>query len=247
MIVPFAIRCSLSTHLDVSPRVGSPLARRRALARALLHDLKRQARAAGPPTEEELSDWTARRWLELDRPEAARTVHAVVLVKKPQDKDPARALATVIAEATRGATDREEFLRRARAVPGGELKPVVQPLPAICRDGRGFRLESFSDRPGPTRAFDKTFAAAANDIARVGEQSGVVESPFGFHVIYLVERIPALQLSRRERLAAIHEDVIADRVFRVEKGLRDSRGLVEPNRAFDTLTRQLLAKPGSRG
>ena len=36
-----------------------------------------------------------------------------------------------------------------------------------------------------------SFAEAANALARAGDQSPVVRTPFGFHVILLIERLPA--------------------------------------------------------
>ncbi|HSU41923.1 MAG TPA: peptidylprolyl isomerase, partial [Polyangiaceae bacterium] len=75
------------------------VAERGVLARALLERLRDDAQALGPPTDDEISVLTARRWPELDRPPSAGTSHAVVLVKTPADDAPARALADELAAA----------------------------------------------------------------------------------------------------------------------------------------------------
>ena len=78
---------------------------RAAWARALLERLKQDALAQGPATDAEVAELTALRWRELDRPETARTTHAVVIVDKPADDARARELAqrTCIALANEAA------------------------------------------------------------------------------------------------------------------------------------------------
>src|SRR4051812_25870242 len=71
---------------------------RAAIARSMLEQLSGDARRAGPPTDAELADILRERWADLDRPEAARTSHAIVLNDKPERDAAARALAQKLAE-----------------------------------------------------------------------------------------------------------------------------------------------------
>jgi hypothetical protein len=187
------------------------------LARAVLEQLLRNARAEGPPRDDEIEAFTRERWVDLDRPSSVRTIHAVVRIKQPPDKPRARALANRIAEATRAATKSEEFKRLAEAVPRGDLEVRVEPLPPTTPDGRTFEPND----PSVRQQFDLDFARGANAMAQVGTNSGVVESKFGFHVIYLVERLPEKRVPLEERRKLLHEDVIARRAALAEQRLLD--------------------------
>ena len=66
---------------------------RAARGRMTIERLRTQARAAGPPTDEEIKELTVRHWREVDRPESARVVHVVVMRWNPPEssakQDPA--------------------------------------------------------------------------------------------------------------------------------------------------------------
>jgi hypothetical protein len=187
------------------------------LARAVLEQLLREAHAQGPPTEDEIALLTRERWVELDRPSSARTTHAVVMVKDPKEKPRARVLANRIAEATRDCADAAEFEKLAEAVPRGDLAVRVESLPPTTADGRAF------DPADPTvkQHFDEDFARAANAIVRVGTNSPVVETTFGFHVIHLVERLPEKRVPIDERRALLYDEIVAKRAALAEQRMLD--------------------------
>ncbi|MBN1612646.1 MAG: peptidylprolyl isomerase [Polyangiaceae bacterium] len=187
------------------------------LARILLEDIRRETRARGLPSDEELAVATQRRWVELDRPSSSRTTHAVALVKRPEQRAEAREVAQRIARATRGARDAEDFKRRALAVNPGAIGVVVEALPPITEDGRAVPVGTGAD-DGPGK-YDVRFARACNAIARPGEQSEVVESDFGWHVIRLEERLPAVRMSVEERRRAVSAEVYRARASREREQL----------------------------
>ncbi|MFT3765013.1 MAG: peptidyl-prolyl cis-trans isomerase [Minicystis sp.] len=238
--------------LDRSPGVTQQIEAE--LARRLLRRLLADARAK-PPTEDELREAAARKWLDVDRPEGFRTVHAVVL-SDPQKDDPAkRARARAVADAIRAAvlpiaeraatmplaegaplpTARQipaddpdplsgAFRKEATAVPRDGFDVTVEPLPAIAVDGRVLA-------PGGER-FDTGFAAAASALAARGALSPVVESPFGYHVILLLERSPAQILTGEARTKRLFDDIVNDRARAAEKRLLTSlrpRGGASPD------------------
>jgi len=195
-------------------------ARRATLARALLESVAAEVAAAGPPTNQELTEASQGRWVEFDRPAAAQTRHALAVYKEGQDKGVAREVAERLAAAVRGATSPGEFVELAKAVEGGDVEIVVEPLPPVTADGRTFVL----DRSGqPARAlgnFDLEFSHAANEIENAGGISPIVESRFGFHVIYLERHFPEYRVpldDMREELAAevmnTRGKAIVDRVY----------------------------------
>jgi hypothetical protein len=178
------------------------------LARTLLEELVREARAEGPPTDKEIELLTRERWIDLDRPSMARTTHAVAWSKDPALKAQARALAARIAEAVSAATSSAEFKKLASAVPRGKIEMRAEHLAPTTADGRSFEP---SDPARPPEQFDQVFARAANAIPEVGKHSPIVETAFGFHVIRLDERLPEKRMPLAERRSLLHEDVIARR------------------------------------
>jgi hypothetical protein len=183
------------------------------LATALVTELAEQSRAAGPITDAEIAWATERRWREFDRPAAARTAHVVVRVKEPSQEQAARALAERIAVSVRGVSGADEFLAKARAVPTGPFDVRAEPLPAIAADGR--EVDPTQSPEQEPAHFDLGYAEAANALARVGEQSPVVRTSFGFHVILLIEWLPELRRSLAERRQLLAADVLAERARRV--------------------------------
>ena len=188
-----------------------------ALARQLLVDLAEEARLAGPPSDAEIREITEARFWELDRPRMVRTIHAVVV--SPEEDPNARALADRIAQATRDAKSPEEFQARASAVPAENFTVKVELLPPVTEDGRAVD----PDRPPPAgpgvQHFDRSFAAAAHLLQRAGEQSPVVRSPFGYHVIYLVAAVEARQPALDERRALLHDEIMKARAKALSSAL----------------------------
>jgi peptidyl-prolyl cis-trans isomerase C len=134
----------------------------------------------------------------------------VVLVKKPDDDRPARALADRLHEALRDVTQADRFVTAARAMATGGLEVVAEKVPAVAADGRVTADDSPPDRPPMV----VEYARAANAIAAPGDKSPVVKSPFGYHVILLVERIPERRVPLERRRLELGGDVLVRRAKR---------------------------------
>jgi len=217
---------------------------RGAHARALLESLRRGAEAKGPPLEAEIDELLAERWLELDRPESVRVVHAVVLLPADGKKDAAQKLALELKRDLASIHDGAEFLKRAKAFPKNQLEVRAEGLPAFTREGRGWKTGVNGTEPAGS--FDQTFARAAHALREPGTQSELVETRFGFHVILLEERIPEQRLSRDEARRILWPDVVTrranrERVALVERLEQQSR--IEVSRNFEALTAGLEPGP----
>jgi hypothetical protein len=187
-----------------APRVTA--AERSVLARALLERVRADADALGPPTDDEVQKLTAARWPELDRPPSFRTTHAVVLVKTPADDAPARDLARELARAVAEAKDSDDFIARAQALPKQDLEVKAERLPPVTPDGRLWNPDERPPKP-IDGSLDLDFTRAAVALTNPGDQSALVKSPFGYHVIRLDERYPEVRLSLDERRALLAPDI----------------------------------------
>jgi peptidyl-prolyl cis-trans isomerase C len=231
-------RAALDRGLDRSPAVSreidAELARR--LARRMLADAR-----ATPPTEAELAEAAARKWLDVDRPEGFRTVHAVVRHDAQQDEAHGKR-ARAVAEAIHAAAERvaaragtmpmpeggplpqarqrpEEdpdplssaFRVAAAAVPRDGMDIVIEPLLAVAADGRVLAAGG--------QRFDGEFAAAAAKLPSRGALSPVSQTPFGYHVILLLERTPAIALEGAARRQRLFDDIVNERARAAEKRL----------------------------
>lgn len=218
---------------------------RSAAARALLEDLSHAAAAAGPPTEAELEGLLRERWPDLDRPDAARTTHVVIMNKEPEKDAAARAVADKLALALRGVSSSEELLKIGKAFPGEGFEIRAEPLPFVTADGRTFqrRDPGFVAAPG---SFDPDFARAAVALEQPGQLSPVTKSSFGYHVIRLDERLPGASLSPAERASKLGPEVTSRRAGRARSELllklRQSSS-IQLERAADDLTSQVKVAP----
>jgi len=213
-----------------------PVLERAAAARALLEGMKQEALAKGPASDAEIAEQTALHWREFDRPEAARTAHAVALVDKNSDEAKALAVAHDIYDAVRGVKNSDDFLRLARAVPHGGVEVRAEQLPAVTADGRVYD----PDKPSVTseQTLDLDFAKAAIALA-AGQISAPTKSRFGYHVIFCETRLPELRVPLEERRRLMHDEVIKARAERAKQELLARLSAAAPipiSRAVEDLT-----------
>jgi peptidyl-prolyl cis-trans isomerase C len=236
-------------RLAAEARASLPAGARRtidraAAARTVLEELMQQARQAGAPSQQELDDIVAERWVELDRPTAVRTTHAVVRNERPERDAAAHTLADKLAQALAHASTSEAFVALAKSFPADGFQIVAEPLPFIAADGRAF------DRNPPHEGFapllntrmDLAFAAGAIALETPGQQSPVVKSAFGYHVIRLEERLPGSKVPRDQLATLLLGEVQLRRATAAKQQLlTELRGRtnIELDRAQDTLTARL--------
>jgi peptidyl-prolyl cis-trans isomerase C len=218
------------------------------LARAVLHDIQRESEARGDVTDDELAQATARHWLELDRPEGVHVVHSVVRYAESDDaskKKRAGDVADAIRRAVLAARPDPQappivtdagtadalaaaFLKVAGEVPADGIEVISEDLPPMAADGRVLTPA------GGT--MDEVFAKAAAGLASRGDVSQPVVSPFGAHVILLLERIPERRVPADERRRALREEVLIGRQRAAEKALLEKlRAPVQIDPAADSL------------
>lgn len=191
--------------------------RRVALARVLADELAATAGAVeAPTTDDELRRWSEKHWLRVDRPQAHRTVHAVVAVDSAAsdaEHAGARALAEGIREAVATAPSVDAFKSKAAEVPADGAIVKVEDLEAVTRDGRVVRLGAKLTAPAPH--YDTDFAQAAVALETVGQTSPVVKSAFGYHVLHLVEVIPELRVEEAVRQRLARREILDERAQRL--------------------------------
>lgn len=189
------------------------VAMRGELARALLAQIKQQAQSQ-PISDQEVAKFTALHWMQLDRPAARRTVHAVVRVEEqapPAQRAQARAVAEQIAKAVRGVVDEDAFIEKAKAVSSNGLEVVAEKLPPISADGRVVDLQNPPPPGQDPGQFDRTFARAVFEISKEHELTGPVATPFGMHVIMLTAMQPEHRVPLEERRQMLRDEILAAR------------------------------------
>lgn len=189
-----------------------------ALARRMLRKLIDDADRAGPVTDEELERVMTRRWLELDRPEGFRVVHAVVRTDEGID-EAKRSRAKVVAEAIREAVKSAAEKAKTTTVSREQVDPVVEAFKtaaeAVERDGFTIKVEALDPVAVDGRVlspsgggYEKAFAEGAAKLAARGELSDVVTTSYGLHVMLLLEKIPEARTSLDERRRLVREEVL---------------------------------------
>jgi hypothetical protein len=221
-------------HLEARGDIAAELLAAR--AQQTVRTMHERTVDVGPPTDAEVAELTARHWREVDLPEQVHVIHAVAL--RPEHPDPAsiaraKAVANAIEQAVAGATSKEDFEARAKAVPHDGVDVRVEELPNFVEDGR------ISTGDG---AMDDAFSRGAFAV-RVGATSPVVESSFGWHVIRMLERLPAVHASLEERRRAFTPEA---RAMRGRKGMDTlladlhARARIEISPAVDALLTEAL-------
>ncbi|MDX2050834.1 MAG: peptidyl-prolyl cis-trans isomerase [Polyangiaceae bacterium] len=214
--------------------------KRATLARALLERIKSEAEVRGLMPPEDRTRILEKLWKEVDRPPSARVTHAVVIIEGGVSEASARKLAEAIHAATASATTSEDFQARARAVPVGSLKVQIESLPPVTADGRLVKQAGRAENHSAEH-FDLDFARAANALQAVGQQSEIVKTAFGFHVIRLDERLPEQRLPPAELEAALKQALHTERAGLRVKELLD-RLNTEPTVQVERSAKDLLQK-----
>ncbi|MBP9113199.1 MAG: peptidyl-prolyl cis-trans isomerase [Polyangiaceae bacterium] len=169
------------------------------LASAVGFAIRDHAREQGAITEADLEGMSKDRWKEVDVPESVRVVHAIVLRPKKEDKfAKAVELATKLHDRVAIASSPEEFESLGRSFPAEKgFETRIEKLPPFALSG------AVVDR-GANSSMDEVFSKAAHALTKAGDTSAVIETPFGWHTIRLVERIPghAMPMDQRRTLLA---------------------------------------------
>ena len=213
---------------------------RSAHARALLAAIAAESADAGPANAQEVAEAVRENWAELDRPVSVRTTHAIAMLPKAGKSEEARQAAETLKQAVSQARDPAAFIQAAQSVKVPGIQIRAERLPFITPQGYGISVE----RPRvPLTTFDTRFAEAANAIAEAGEQSPIVETSYGFHIILLEERLPARHLTLEEGRQSLAEELRTRRSARLKKDLLTKLTQstpVEISRDVDAQTATLL-------
>lgn len=236
----------IAAHMTEQDPALLRVAQRASLARSLLEGLRADALSkAGPITSDEANDLVRHRWVELDRPRSVRTAHLVVLAQDEGRSEAARAHAEQLADAVRGIVEPNEFADRARAASaelglpeGTSLR--VEALPPVAEDGRTVPVDVL-DRGGP-RSLVEEYAQAAARLQRVGDQSPVVETSYGYHVLLATEILPEVRPAAADVLDMVREEALSLRARpereRLMGSLRQATS-IEVSRNAEELTRMV--------
>lgn len=178
---------------------------RAARARIASDRLLEEARRAGPPTDEEVRELSEVHWAQVDRPPTVTAVHALVKLPPPDKREAARTFAGRMREDLLQAKDEADFQARAKAA---GVRAKAEGLEVITESIPPFEAGGALVEGG---ALVPAFAAAAHALAAPGDTSPLVETPFGVHVIRLLQRFPEQRMPFESRRVAFTEEAITRR------------------------------------
>jgi PPIC-type PPIASE domain len=209
---------------------------RSAKARWLTRVFLEEAERRGALTEVEASQIRKDRWREFDRPPGMRVVHA--LVRRPSGKS-AEIVAAFAKDGKRQAMSLRErlldtnaesdFVNAAKASLSEPYPIVAEDIPLFAANGELIEVQG---------TLDKAFASAAFLLAKDGEVSPIVETPFGFHIIRRAEVKASQTIPLDEMADRVHSDLLRVRSRRtLEEALAKSKEAnpVKVNSAFQQL------------
>jgi peptidyl-prolyl cis-trans isomerase C len=211
------------------PELGQRRRERYALVRTLLETIDREARDEGPISDAEVEVLAKPAWFEVARPEAVKSVHAVVRV--PDDANEARwkeaeALAAKIVLAVEPAVLEAQktpapplwqsarplvdsattvFIERASAVERGTFEVVTQELDPVAADGLTVQPEGRSP-------YDPQFVRVVRSLTKRGELTAPFRSAFGVHVAMFLQRTEARELAPAEYRSRFESEALRTRV-----------------------------------
>lgn len=183
--------------LDQSPRVRFD--HMRARARWVADGIEDRAVARGLPSDEEVEAITKKHWQSVDAPSGLRAVHAVVLREKAPSIEGARALAETIEAAVTEADSAQTFGEKAKAVPKNGFSVRIEMVPAFARDGRVLEGGGM---------LDAAFVAGVYAMSDQHRDRGIVESQFGWHVVYVVGLLPEKRVPFEERRLRFADEAV---------------------------------------
>jgi hypothetical protein len=175
------------------------------LVRALAAKVRAQALGEGPFTDAELAA-VVEKHPELSRPESRIALHALVKKQVPGAEALAKELRTRVmtANGDDDAASETAFREAANglAMPAGHSL-VIEKLTPIDANGR---------LVGSKSSVEQAFAKATFAVPKALGTSEIVETSYGFHVIRVLDVLPAYEASREEKLTKLEPELVAARV-----------------------------------
>jgi PPIC-type peptidyl-prolyl cis-trans isomerase-like protein len=196
-----------------------------ALARSVALHLAAAAKEEGLPTDNELG--------------MVQVAHALVPRSGPATDRARIAMATAIRQAVSGSTSADDFKRRTEAVPHAGMILKIEMVPPFGADGK------MSDGG----EIDPSFVAAAFALSSTQTISPVIETPFGWHVLRLVEHTAPDSHGLEDRRRALSDAVASMRArWALDTLLRERRERTDVSvaAAADSLTALTAAVPANQ-